>query len=97
MPTTLKCRDSRLRRRVQKIMMNRAHAEALPFFLGGRSGKRPADHPPSGEAADRHANDRQVSGALFASRTSQRRGDDAWPTSEAAVVANWRAIAEAKA
>ena len=42
-------------------------------FLGRRSGKGTADYPPFGEDADRHANDRQVSGASFASLLS--RGD----------------------
>ena len=35
MPKTLKCRDRRSRRGVQKIMRNRVDAEALPIFWAG--------------------------------------------------------------
>ena len=35
MPKTLKCRDCRSRRGVQKIMRNRVDAEALPIFWAG--------------------------------------------------------------
>jgi hypothetical protein len=66
MPTTAKCRDRRSQRGLQKFTRNRANAEVLPIFLGGRFGKGTADHPPFGEAADPLANDRQVSGSSFA-------------------------------